>query len=228
MKESIFSHSKLHVFSWFLVCSVFNSYEAYANGALPLSAGANNTGLAGAGIAEPLEATGNNINPALVVRLQNEVSVFPGIGYINQKVDTSHAHLTDGTPLPPQGEALRNRDKFTPIALAGATYHLQSDFSLGISLSGGGGSTRYNSSPISPAIKGGSNYESIIALVPISMSWRPVPRQSYGLSLIVGGSVLKTNLNLPNGETSRGRNKSDAVYGVGGRIVVMIGINYLY
>ena len=218
MKDSIFSHSKLQVFSWFLICSVFNSYEAYANGALPLSAGGNNTGLAGAGIAEPLEVTGNNINPALVVRLKNQISIFPGVGHLNQKVDTSHTHLTEGTPLPPQGEALRNRAEFTPVVLAGATYHMQSDFSLGISLSGGGGRTRYNSSPVSPAIKTGSKYESAVMLVPISVSWRPVPKQSYGLSLIIGRAGLKTNLNLPNGEASQGRNKSDAVYGVGGRI----------
>lgn len=217
MRNSIFSRATLQIFSWFLICSV-SSYEAYANGALPLSAGGNNTGLAGAGIAEPLEVTGNNINPALLVRLKNQVSAFPGVAHINQKVDTSHAHLTEGTPLPSQEGALRNKAEFIPLALMGVTYHMQPDFSIGISLSGGGGHTKYNSSPVSPAIKTGTKYESDVMLVPLSMSWRPSPNQSYGLSLIVGRSSLKTNLNLPNGRASRGKNKSDAAYGLGGRI----------
>lgn len=217
MKNPVFSRSTLQIFAWFLICSV-NSYEAYANGALPLSAGGNNAGLAGAGIAEPLEATGNNINPALLVRLKNQVSVFPGVAHINQKVNTSHTHLTEGTPLPPQSAALKNKAEFTPLALIGVTYHMPPDFSIGISLSGGGGHTKYNSSPFSPAIKTGTKYESDVMLVPLSMSWTPSPSQSYGLSLIIGRSSLKTNLNLPNGRASRGNNKSDAIYGLGGRM----------
>lgn len=203
---------------YFLTSIVYSPYAAYGNGALPLSSGANNTGLAGAGIALPLEATGANINPALLMGLKDQVSLSLGIAHQIEKINTSHAHLTAGTPFPPQRGAQENKILNTPLALGGATYHLYPNLSIGVSLSGGGGKTKYNSSPLSPVIKSSTKFESDVMLVPFSLAWKPTSKQAYGLSLIAGRSTLITNFTLPNGMNSKGNNKTDAIYGLGGRI----------
>lgn len=213
LKLSLVTRKNLLIF----IGSIFHSYAAYGNGALPISSGANNTGLAGAGLALPLEATGANINPALLSELENQASISVGIAQQNQKVDTSQSQLTMGTPLPAQKGALKNKVLYTPLALAGVVYHVDPNWSIGVSLSGGGGNTEYNSSPVSPAIKNSSKFDTEVLLAPLSLAWKPTASQSYGLSLILGRSTLITNFTLPNGKNSKGDNRTDAIYGLGGR-----------
>ncbi|MBS0271752.1 MAG: outer membrane protein transport protein [Proteobacteria bacterium] len=209
--------TKMRLF-YYYVCLVCSNYAAYGNGALPLSAGANNTGLAGAGIAQPLEATGANLNPALLGYLDNQVSISVGVAHQNQKANTSHSNLVAGTPLPPQTGAQRNGISNIFPAFAGVAYHVHPEWSVGVSLSGGGGRTKYNSSLISPVIKTSTKFESEVMLAPLSLAWKPKSEQSYGLSLIIGRSSLVTNFTLPNGMNSKGKNKTDTIYGLGGRI----------
>lgn len=194
------------------------SHVSYADGSLPPCNGINNCGLGGAGLAQPLDPSGGNLNPALLVRLQNALSFSAGIVHQDQKVDTSHAHLTAETPLPPQPRPLKNKFSNFLAALGGINYHLNPNWSIGASTTGCDGPVKYKSSPISPVLKTSTKFVSQAVILPFSLSWQPAAQQSYGISFILAGASLRTNEALPNGKETKGHYKRNNVLGVGARI----------
>ena len=201
------------------------STSASGNGFLSPSDGVMNTGLGGAGLAQPMDASGANINPALSVRLPNQLSFSSGFVYQNQYVNTYE--FSQLLHLPPNTTPLQNKRKFFPIGLGGVNYHLQDDLSISISWGGGGAFTKYGASPISSSLSTARNFDSLAVMMPVTVSWRPVNCVSYGASVILGYANLQTSLTNNDFQETKGHNHLDNAVGIGAKLGVLWDISDL-
>lgn len=202
--------------------------QTLGNGFFGPSDGLTNEGVAGAGVAwDTTDISAANINPAIAPRLPNEVAFAMGAIFSDQKLDTSHSTLNNiltqfgGPALPPHTKSLKNKKWFTPIGIGGVNYRLKDKpFSLSFSWFGGGGLTKYKSSPISPVLQPTKRFENVAVLMPVTLGWRPTCDQSYGVSLVLGYANLRTNLALPSNpfQATKGANKRASAVGLGARI----------
>ncbi len=175
--------------------------------------------MGGAGVAIPLDSTSGNVNPALMANVGRDIAIDPLIVLQKVQIDTSRAHLTEGTPLPPYTGPITNRDKSYAGAYLGFNYVLNPEWSVGISTAGGGTKARYNKSIISPALSAPRRVDTMAALSSQILSFKPSCNQSYGVSLIAGYLQMKNNLTqFPSGTITKGSNRTDHAWGIGARV----------
>jgi len=193
--------------------------QVFANGALPSYMRAKNCQMGGAGVAAPLDSTSGNINPALMANVGRDATLQPLLVLQKEKVDTSHAHLTAGTPLPPQIGPQINKIKVYAAGYSGFNYVLNPEWSVGISTSGGGNNARYNKSIVSPVLSAPRKLHNMAALASNTLAYKPTCNETYGASLIVGYLQMKNNLTqFPSGIPTKGAEKTDWALGIGGRL----------
>lgn len=175
--------------------------------------------MGGAGVAIPLDSTSGNVNPALMANVGRDIAIDPMVVIQREKVDTSHAHLTQGTPLPPYTGPITNKDKSYAGAYLGFNYVLNPEWSVGISTAGGGNKARYKKSIISPALSAPRRLETMAVLSSQILAFKPSCDQSYGVSLIAAYLQMKNNLTLfPSGVVTKGHNRTDHAWGIGARV----------
>ena len=174
--------------------------------------------MGGAGVAIPLDSTSGNVNPALMANVGRDIAIDPMVVIQKEHVDTSHSHLTSGTPLPPQTGPLTNKDKSYPGAYLGFNYVLNPEWFVGISTAGGGNKAKYKESIISPALSAPRRLETMAGISSQILAYKPSCDQAYGVSLIVAYIQAKNNLtHFPSGIVTKGANKTDHAWGIGAR-----------
>jgi long-chain fatty acid transport protein len=193
--------------------------QVLANGALPYCLGAKMCQMGGAGVAVPLDATSGNVNPALMAKVANEIDLQPIIVFQKESVNTSHSHITEGTPFPPHRGPLTNKIKAYAAGYSGINYNINSQWTFGITTAGGGNNARYKRSLISPDLHAPRKLRSMAGLLSQILAYKPACNQAYGLSLIGGYFQTKNNLTqFPSGTVTRGANKLDWALGIGARM----------
>lgn len=215
---SNFSHFLL-ISTLILLSGTVFSQQLMANGIIPYCFGAKMCQMGGAGVAIPLDSTSGNVNPALMANVGRDIAIDPLFVFQKVQVDTSRAHLTEGTPLPPNTGPITNRDKSYTGAYLGFNYVLNPEWSAGISTAGGGTYARYKKSIISPALSAPRRVETMAAISSQILAYKPSCDQSYGVSLIAGYLQMKNNLTLfPSGILTKGHDRTDHAWGIGARI----------
>jgi len=190
-----------------------------ANGIIPYCFGAKMCQMGGAGVAIPLDSTSGNVNPALMANVGRDIAIDPMMVFQKVQIDTSRAHLTDGTPLPPYTGPITNRDKNYAGAYLGFNYVLNPEWSVGISTAGGGTKARYKKSIISPALSAPRRVDTMAGISSQILAYKPSPDQAYGVSLIAAYLQMKNDLTLfPSGVPGKGSNRTDHAWGIGARI----------
>lgn len=176
--------------------------------------------VAGAGTAVPFDASSTIANPAVLTRLPTHLMGTFGFMGLHQKINTRNAMI--GNPIGVQ----KNGYKTVPIGTLGINYLFKDPrWAAGITVTGGGGYVKFKESVLNRNIlvPPGSNYnkETVnrVMLSATTLSYRPSPCQSYGISLLVSSSTFKSDLAIAPGFTEvTGRLKNDTVFGVGTRI----------
>ena len=108
--------------------------QAQFYGMLAACIGANNCGMAGAGVALPTDASHAIINPSSLARLGNEYYLSPGWVSAHRKMGL------DGNPaVVNQNDFLNSAKNNFPLFSGGVTRRLRSDLAVGIMFSGIGG-----------------------------------------------------------------------------------------
>lgn len=199
------------------ILSVYPTLTHARNGFIPHYVGIEGM-ISGAGTALPLDASSTIANPAALTRLQTHHMGTLGIMGQNQHVNSKHAQM--GNPI----GGLKNGYKIVPIGTLGVNYLMNPLWAIGITATGGGGFVKFNHPVTNPAFLNppNSNFNrktvNRVLLTATTLSYRPAPWQSYGISLLVASSSFKSNLALPNGMEVSGRLKNNTVFGVGTRI----------
>lgn len=111
------NHQNLQITA--VLALVLTPTQVFANGALPYCIGAKNCQMGGAGVAAPLDSISGNINPALMANVGRDAAIQPLLVLQKEKVDTSDAHLTAGTPLPPHTGPQTNEIKVYAAGYSG-------------------------------------------------------------------------------------------------------------
>lgn len=188
------------------------------NGFIPHYVGAEGI-IAGAGTALPLDATSTIANPAALSRLSSHFLLNIGTVYQNQHLDSSKSVI--GNPIGRQ----KNQTSFFFPPTLGFNIRFNPEWALGFAATGGGGFVKFNSPTTNPAgltpANGNFNKETVnsVVLTATTVSYRPTPEQSYGISLLVATSTFKSDLAIPPAQTEvTGALRSNTVFGVGTRI----------
>lgn len=188
------------------------------NGFLSHCVGANNCGMGGAGIALPQDATSGALNPALMARVGNQLTVSPGWFHPERYRDMTK--VTNSNPVNPA--AKKNEDSQVTDFMegsAGVNYDVAPDWTVGLVAYGSGGMhTKYTV----PRMQGGAGDSEVrfrLAHFAPTLTYSPTEKQSYGVSLIIGYQDFRSNFaTMPiNAETAGGL-AVDRAIGVGGRI----------
>ncbi len=175
--------------------------------------------IGGAGTACPLDATSVIANPAGQTKLYNHFLFNFGFIYQKQKVNTSKAAI--GNPFHPKQN---NQIKYVPTGTIGFNYRFNDRWTLGFASTGGGGFVKYRHSVTNPAFQnppfGDFNKQVVnsVILSAITLGYAPDPCQGYGISLLIGHSTFKADLQMPDGTEVKGRLRRDRSIGAGTRI----------
>lgn len=174
--------------------------------------------ISGAGTALPLDASSTIANPAALTRLQTHL--MGTLGVMGQKQHVNSASAQMGNPI----GGLKNGYKAIPIGTMGGNYLINPLWAVGFTATGGGGFVKFNHPVTNPAFLNppNSNFNrktvNRVVLSATTLSYRPAPWQSYGISLLIASSSFKSNLALPNGMEVSGHLKTNTVFGFGTRI----------
>lgn len=211
--------SKSKFYAHFILGSIAGITLSQANGILPYSFGGKSAGMGGAGIALPKDATDGDVNPSLMGLLDNEAVFTPAVVHEDKSINTSKAQVASAFNLPPQTETLKNKlSNYLVGAYGGGNYRLNSEWTAGVTMSGGGGKTKYKSSVISPALSFPHKLGASAALLSPNLAWKPTKNQAYGVAPILAVILLKGDLPTPTFTRSRGANKRELKPGYGFRI----------
>ncbi len=181
------------------------------NGYMGICAGAKNCGMAGAGVALPQDSTSGAVNPALMGRVKDQVTVSPGWFHPVRSLDRSGSN-SGQIPKVDETSLMEN----FPEGSAGFNYRLNPEVTVGISAAGSGGMhTKYltGRTTVSAA---DSSVRYRLAHVKPTVSWQPNDWSSYGVSLNIGWSDFKSNMaTLPNFAETAGANQTETAFGLG-------------
>jgi len=185
--------------------------------------GANNCGMAGAGIAMPMDAAHGVINPSSLARLGNEYYISPG--WVSAHRKTAPA----GNPaIVNQNNYLNSAKNNFPLFSGGVTRRLRSDLAVGILLSGVGGiGSKFQEGRTVPGQLGGYDRKLMYALAHLmpTVAWSPRPDLSFGLSGIVGFGRLRTDAATATLARPAKGNRQDIAFGVGAKVGALWDIN---
>ena len=189
------------------------------NGYMGICAGAKNCGMAGAGVALPQDSTSGAINPALMGRVKDQVTVSPGWFHPVRSLDRSGSN-NGSIPKVDETSLMEN----FPEGSAGFNYRLNPEVTVGVSAAGSGGMhTKYltGRTTVSAA---DSSVRYRLAHVKPNVSWQPNDWSSYGVSLNIGWSDFKSNMaTLPNFAETTGANHTETAYGLGSHPLAVCG-----
>lgn len=224
-KQLFQKHSLVSILAVSVSCLTVSPTQA-RNAFFPQGLGSQFT-LAGAGTALPIEPTNVDANPAVLTRLDTQVSAYMANYFQHQSLDTSNTHtppvFITGNPIGKQVNRLKN----APGGTFGVNYVLNHKWAMGLGTSGGSSMVKYNAPTLNPAfLNFPANYNNqlvnTVVLLNPTVSYAHGPCDTYGFSLIVGYQTLKTNLAVPGQvppfpQTSGGLRK-DSATGIGARI----------
>ncbi|WP_316979682.1 OmpP1/FadL family transporter [Shumkonia mesophila] len=188
---------------------------AATNGYMGICVGAKNCGMAGAGVALPQDATSGVINPALMGRVKNQVTVSPGWFHPERSLDRSGA---TNNSLPKANEDSQHENFME--GSAGVNYHVSPEVTLGLSASGSGGmDTKYETSRTGTGF-GVNGYDSEVTYrllhVKPTATWAPNDWSAYGASVNIGWADFKSNMATNNNfAQTAGNNKRESIWGIG-------------
>lgn len=186
---------------------------AATNGYMGICVGAKNCGMAGAGVALPQDATSGVINPALMARVKNQVTVSPGWFHPERSLDRSGSN---NGAIPKVDEDSRMEDFIE--GSAGYNQRLNETFTAGVAAAGSGGMHTNYETPRTQAGAGAgdSSVRYRLAHVKPTVAWAPNTWSTYGASVNIGWSDFKSNMaTLPNFAETRGANHTETAYGIG-------------
>jgi len=187
------------------------------NGPLPHGIGSQ-FGLGGAGTAVAIEASNADANPAVLTRLDTQLSAFLINLFQTQSLDSSTAPI--GNPVGKQTNQLKN----SPAAVLGGNYAVNDKWAIGFATSGGATNIKYNAATINPTFLVPANsvfqneFINTVMLLSPTVAYQPTPEQSYGIGVILGYQTLKTNLATFNNQQTTGAGRVDSATGIGARI----------
>ncbi len=200
------------------------STDAMSAGLNALTVGAKQGGVGGAGIAVSFDPTSGSSNPATIARLDNEISIQPGLGHLPQKSDSTNAFLTGPFLFLRHTKPIHGHTKVTPALFGGVVLKVNDQFTFGISLNGNVNLVNYKtaiSTPVAAVATAPSYAHSAIALLNNTIAYKYSPTLSFGASVILGWQTFKANPTLfPSTVLSKGANERDESCGVGGRVGV--------
>lgn len=181
--------------------------------------------IGGAGTALPLDGLSTITNPAGLPKLP--CHILGTLGMIGQFQHVNTKKALFGNPIGNQ----RNKIDNVPILSIGYNYNLNSKWSVGFALDGGGGLVKLKHPGTNPFLLGPTppgRYDTYagnrVILTATTLACEPTPGQYYGISLLVSGSYFKTDLALPDPAhfplfmEVKGRKHSSIAFGVGTRI----------
>lgn len=183
------------------------------NGYLGICVGAKNCGMAGAGVALPQDATSSAINPALMGRVKDQVTVSPGWFHPVRSLDRSNSN----NGAVPKVDETSMMENFIEGA-AGVNYRLNPEITVGVSAVGSGGMhTKYATGrTITGQGAGDSSVRYRLAHIKPTVAWTPNDWSAYGASVNIGWSDFKSNMaTLPNFAETAGGNHKETAYGIG-------------
>ncbi len=185
--------------------------------------GANGCGMAGAGVAMPLDAAHGVINPSTLARLGNEYYVSPGWVSAHRKIGYA------GNPaVVNQNDYLNSAKNNFPLFSGGVTWRLRSDLAVGVMFSGIGGiGSKYQAGRTVPGQLGGYDRKLMYALAHLmpTVAWSPRRNLSFGLSGIVGFSRLRTDAATATLARAVKSNRQDIAFGLGAKVGALWDIN---
>ena len=205
---------------WFLF-TVLTPWPAHAQffGMLAACIGANNCGMAGAGIAMPLDASHGVINPSSLARLGNEYYLSPGWVSAHRKVGPA------GNPaVVNQNDFLNSAKNEFPLFSGGVTWRLRSDLAVGFMMSGVGGiGSKFQEGRTVTGQAGGFDRKLMYALAHLmpTVAWNPRRNLSIGLSGILGFSRLRTDAATAALTRPAKGNRQDIAFGLGAKVGVL-------
>lgn len=184
--------------------------------------------LAGAGTALPIEPTNVDANPAILTRIDTQVSAYFANYFQRQTLDTSQTFVTPGIRFGNMIGQQDNRLHNAPGGTVGVNYVLNHKWAVGLGTSGGSAMVKYNAPTLNPALLQpnslpyNNEFVSTVMLLNPTVSYAHSPCDSYGFSLILGYQTVKTNLAVPIPtppfpQTS-GALRKDSASGIGARI----------
>lgn len=185
------------------------------NGYLGICAGVKNCGMAGAGVALPQDSTSGAVNPALMGRVKNQVTISPG--WFHPVRNLNRSGSSSGSAAIQKVDETSMMEDF-PEGSAGFNYRLSPDVTLGISAAGSGGMhTKYATGrTVTANGAGDSSVRYRLAHIKPTLTWAPNDWSVYGASVDIGWSDFKTNMaTLPNFAETGGANHTETAYGIG-------------
>ncbi len=188
------------------------------NGYLGICAGAKNCGMAGAGVALPQDSTSGAVNPALMGRVKDQVTVSPGWFHPVRSLDRTGATNSAGiVPASVQVDETSMLEHF-PEGSAGINYRADDAFTIGLSAAGSGGMHTKYATPRSVGGQGAgeSSVRYRLAHLKPTVTWSPNDWSVYGASINIGWSDFKTNMGTnPNFVETAGANHTETAFGLG-------------
>jgi long-chain fatty acid transport protein len=197
---------------------IYGTSAEARNGFIPHYVGIEGI-MGGAGTAQPLDATSVIANPAGQTKLFNHFLFNFGFIYQKQSVHTKNAMI--GNPYHPNQN---NQIKYVPTGTIGFNYRFNDRWTLGFASTGGGGFVKYKHSVTNPDFQnppGGDFNKQVVnsvILSAITLGYAPDACQGYGISLLIGHSTFKADLQMPDGTEVKGHLKRDRSIGMGTRI----------
>lgn len=190
--------------------------QAQFYGMLAGCTGANSCGMAGAGIAMPLDVADAISNPSGLARLDNQYYVSPGWVSAHRKVGPA------GNPaIINQNDFLNSAKNEFPLFSGGINWRLRSDLAVGIMVSGIGGiGSKFQVSRTVAGQAGGYDRKLMYALAHVmpTIAWSPQRNISFGLSGILGFSRLRTDAATATLARPAKGNRQDIAFGVGAKV----------
>jgi long-chain fatty acid transport protein len=185
-------------------------------GMLAACIGANNCGMAGAGVALPLDASHGIVNPSGIARLGNEYYISPGWLSAHRKVGPA------GNPaVVNQNDFLNSAKNNFPLFSGGVTKRLRSDLAIGFMISGIGGiGSKFQEGRTVPGEAGGYDRKLMYALAHLmpTVAWSPQRNLSVGLSGILGFARLRTDAATATLARPAKGNRQDIAFGLGAKV----------
>lgn len=204
-----------HIYSCLLVSFALLIHTATAdNGFYPSSFGSNGL-VGGAGTALPVEATNVEANPALLSQMCNHWFISPGMNYHKISLNSSSA---------PFGNHVAGNQKnslpYSPFGLFGFCYRPNECWAIGLGTAGAGTLQKFDRSISFTNSKFNRQFKLAEVLINPTIAYNVSCNQSYGLSLIIGASQIKTDLALSNNPfvETKGNDLASYTLGIGARI----------
>jgi long-chain fatty acid transport protein len=189
---------------------------AATNGYMGICVGAKNCGMGGAGVALPQDATSGVVNPALIGRLDSQVTLSPGWFHPERSLNRSGST----NPGLPKADEESQHENFLEGS-AGVTYRVSPEITLGLSAAGSGGmDTKYETSRTGPTF-GVIGYDSEVTYrllhIKPTATWAPNDWSVYGASVNIGWADFKSNMatNTSTMTQTAGNNKPESIWGIG-------------